>query len=248
MFVAPRGGMTALIEKLAARLPAGTVELNSPIEGIERSAGGGWRVGDELFDRLIIAVPAHAAAKLLEDVNADLAGDLMQIPYAGCALALVGYGREQIAHPLDGFGFVAPAIEGRKIIACSMASVKFAGRAPEGKVLLRVFVGGALQPELNQLAHDEIKALVLKELGELIGLSGEPEFCEVARWPGMMPQYHVGHLELVRQIEERVGRIGHFALAGNSYRGVGIPFCIKSGEEAAERVMPIADCGVRSAE
>ena len=118
--------------------------------------------------------------------------------------------RDQIAHPLDGFGFVVPAIEKRQIIAGSMASVKFPGRAPEGKLLLRVFVGGALQPELAELPDDEIRQLVLAELRELIGLSGEPEFCDVVRWLGMMPQYHVGHLDLVRQIEERAAAIPHF--------------------------------------
>ena len=112
----------------------------------------------------------------------ELASLIGRIPHAGCSVALLGCRRDQIAHPLDGFGFVVPAIENRKIIACSMASVKFPGRAPEGKVLLRVFVGGALQPELMELPDDEIRKMVLQELGELIGLSGEPEFCEVARW------------------------------------------------------------------
>jgi oxygen-dependent protoporphyrinogen oxidase len=89
---------------------------------------------------------------------------------------------------------------------------------------------------------------VLEELRELIGLSGEPEFCEVVRWLGMMPQYHVGHLDLVAKIEARAAAIPHFALAGNAYRGVGIPFCIHSGEQAAERITQSAECGVRSAE
>jgi oxygen-dependent protoporphyrinogen oxidase len=90
--------------------------------------------------------------------------------------------------------------------------------------------------------------VVLAELRELLDLSGEPEFFEVARWRAMMPQYHVGHLDLVRQIEERAAAIGNFALAGNAYRGVGVPFCIKSGEEAAERILANAECGMRNAE
>ena len=169
----------------------------------------------------------------MDDQLASLIG---RIPHAGCSIALLGCRRDQIAHPLNGFGFVVPAIENRKIIACSMASVKFSGRAPDGMVLLRVFVGGALQRELMDLSDDEVRKLVLQELGELIGLTGEPGFCDIARWQGAMPQYHVGHLEVVRQIEERAAAIPHFALAGNAYRGVGIPFCIRSGEEAAERI------------
>src|SRR6185436_20712488 len=93
------------------------------------------------------------------------------------------------------------------------------------------------QPELGKLPDDQVRKIVLEELAELIGLRGAPEFCEVVRWSGMMPQYHVGHLDLVRQIEERAVAIPHFALAGNAYRGVGVPFCIKSGEAAAERLV-----------
>jgi len=129
-----------------------------------------------------------------------------------------------------------PAIENRRILAGSFASRKFPSRAPDGRVLLRVFLGGALQPELNDLADDAIQQIVREELTALVGLSGEPEFWKIARWSGMMPQYHVGHLDLVWQIEERATAIPHFALAGNAYRGVGIPFCVHSGEQAAERV------------
>ncbi len=251
-FLTPKAGMGRLVEAIAAKLPEGCVRLNAAVSRIER-INERWQLtvsgaATESFDELIVAAPGAVSSRLLEMVDRPLAELIGRIPTAGCSVAVLGMRREQIKHPLDGFGFVVPAIEGRRIIACSMASVKFVGRAPDGKVLLRVFVGGALQPELNQLADDEIKKLVLTELGELIGLTGEPEFCAVARWPGMMPQYHVGHLELVRQIEVRAAAIGHFALAGNAYRGVGIPFCVCSGEQAAERVVKSAECGARSAE
>jgi oxygen-dependent protoporphyrinogen oxidase len=96
---------------------------------------------------------------------------------------------------------------------------------------------------LAQLPDDELRRLVLSELRDLLGLSGEPEFFEVARWLGMMPQYHVGHLDLVRQIDERAAQIPNFALAGNAYRGVGVPFCIKSGEQAAAQTLKAATSG-----
>jgi protoporphyrinogen/coproporphyrinogen III oxidase len=257
-FVAPRDGMQRLVEAIVARLPPGCARLNSPVERIESSAT--WKVfvrnqsSPETFDELILAAPGAVSSRLLRGVDDQLASLVGRIQHAGCSVAIVGVRREQIAHPLDGFGFVVPAIENRRIIAGSMASVKFPGRAPEGKVLLRVFVGGALQPELGELPDDAIHGLVLDELHELIGLAGEPELFEVARWSQMMPQYHVGHLDLVRQIEERAAAIPHFALAGNAYRGVGIPFCIRSGESAAALVMqsaePTRDAGtpVRSAE
>jgi oxygen-dependent protoporphyrinogen oxidase len=251
-FLAPREGMQRLVDAIVARLPPESLRLNASVERIE--AGDGWKVfvrgknGAEQFDELIIAAPGAVSSRLLANVDTELASLIGRIPYAGCAVAILGVRRDQIAHPLDGFGFVVPAIENRRIIAGSMASVKFPGRAPEGKVLLRVFVGGALQPELGELPDEKIRGIVGEELRDLIGLRGEPEFCEVARWPGMMPQYHVGHLDLVRQIEERAAKIGHFALAGNAYRGVGLPFCVRSGEAAAERVMQNAQCGVRNAE
>jgi protoporphyrinogen/coproporphyrinogen III oxidase len=252
LFVAPREGMQRLVDALAARLPAGCVRLNSPVERIER--GTTWQVfvrgqeTPELFDDVILAAPAAISRQLLEAVDGELAWLIERIPHAGCSVAVLGVRRDQVKHPLDGFGFVVPAVEQRRIIAASMASVKFPGRAPDDKVLLRIFVGGALQPQLGELPDDGIRRLAVQELRELIGLTGEPEFCEVVRWLGMMPQYHVGHLDLVARIEARAADIPHFALAGNAYRGVGIPFCIKSGEDAAERVMRSAECGVRSAE
>ncbi|HZN32378.1 MAG TPA: protoporphyrinogen oxidase [Pirellulaceae bacterium] len=257
LFVAPRLGMQQLVEAIAAKLPTGCVRLSCLVVRIEphRVADGPrspcWRVslgggGAEEFDDLILAAPGAASARLLAGVDDELSALIGRIPHAGCSIAVLGIRKEQASHPLDGFGFVVPAIENRRIIAGSLASVKFAGRAPDGKVLLRVFVGGALQPELGQLPEEEIRRLVLEELRELIGLSGEPEFFEVIRWQGMMPQYHVGHLDLVSQIEARSAAIPHFALAGNAYRGVGIPLCIRSGEAAAARI--VTGSGVRGRE
>jgi protoporphyrinogen/coproporphyrinogen III oxidase len=256
-FVAPRLGMQQLVDAIAARLPAGCIRLNAPVERIElcrerppwrsgpadnsEASGCGWHLfvggqtAPQWFDDLILATPGAVTARLLEYVDKELAAFVGQIPYAGCAVAVLGARRDQIAHPLDGFGFVVPAIENRRILAGSLTSIKFPGRAPEGNVLLRIFIGGALQPHFAALGDDEIRTLVREELAELIGLSGEPEFCEVVRWHAAMPQYHVGHLDLVAKIEARAATRPNLALAGNAYRGVGIPFCIQSGEQAAER-------------
>jgi len=243
--------MQRLVDAVAERLPAGCIRLNTAVERIEYD--GGWKVhvrggtGAEVFDDLVLASPGAVSSRLMENIDGDLASLINRIPHAGCSVVVLGVGRDQIAHPLNGFGFVVPAIEKRRIIAGSMASVKFPGRAPEGKVLLRVFVGGALQPELGDLPDDESRQIVLEELAELIGLRDEPEFCDVVRWSGMMPQYHVGHLDLVRQVEERCATIPHFALAGNAYRGVGIPFCVRSGEMAAEKIMQNAEFKMQNA-
>ena len=240
LFLAPRDGMQRLVEAVAARLPPSSIRLNTPVERIDRT-NDQWRLtvgsGTEAFDEIILAAPGAISSRLLRSVDAELASLVGRIEYAGCSVAVLGVRREQIAGLPPCFGFVVPAIENRKIIAGSFASVKFPGRAPDGKLLMRVFVGGAMQPELGHLPDDEIRRIVVQELDELIGLTGEPEFCEVVRWLEHMPQYHVGHLDLARQIQERAAAIPHFALAGNAYRGVGIPFCIHSGEQAAGRIM-----------
>ena len=186
---------------------------------------------------MIVAAPAPRAAQLLGTVDSELADELKQIPYAGSAIALVGYRREQIAHALDGFGFVVPEIEHRKILAASFSSVKFAGRAPDGHVLVRVFFGGAARPEMLELSDEALKQIVCLELGELLGTCGEPELFEVRRWGDKMPQYHLGHVERVRRIEQRAAQLSGFALAGNAYHGVGIPQCIHSGEQAADQIL-----------
>jgi len=245
MFVAPRDGMQRLVEAIAAKLPPEIVRLNCPVERVEWTPTG-WMIDastPESYDDLILATPGAVSSRLLAVVDSKLADLVSRVSYAGCSVAVLGIRRDQLARPLNGFGFVVPAIERRQIIAGSLASLKFPGRAPDGKLLLRVFVGGALQPELASLPDDEIRRIVLSELRELLGLSGEPEFFEVARWLGMMPQYHVGHLDLVRQIEERAAAIPNFALAGNAYRGVGVPFCVRSGEQAAEAVVKAPTSG-----
>jgi len=241
LFLAPRRGMSQLVDAIAARLPDGTVRLNSRIMHLARGDHDSWQLqlagdsGPQSFDAVVYALPATTHA-LLHGVDEPLAALLAQIKHAGCSIVALGYARNQINHPLDAFGFVVPAIEKRRVIAASLASVKFAGRAPEGHVLIRVFIGGALQPQLTDRPDEELIAIARAELEELLGASGEPEVCEVFRSPGAMPQYHVGHLDLVAQIESRVAEIPRFALAGNAYRGVGIPFCIRSGEQAAQRI------------
>jgi protoporphyrinogen/coproporphyrinogen III oxidase len=173
----------------------------------------------------------------VEKVDAELAAELRAIPYASSSLVILGYRRDQLRHPLDGFGLVAPHCEGRRILAASFASVKFPERAPADRVLIRVFIGGALQPELARLSDDELDALAQEELAELLGASGAPELRRIVRWERAMPQYHVGHLDRVRRIEQRLNAFPRLALAGNAFRGVGIPHCIHSGEQAAERLL-----------
>lgn len=191
----------------------------------------------EDFDAVILAAPAHCSKKLLAPVDAELAGELGQIEYSGTAIVSLGYDFRHVGHKLDGMGAVVPAIENSPILACSFSSQKYPHRAPPGKTLLRVFVGGARRPELAEMPDAELLPLVLEHLRPLLRISGEPEFCDIAHWPRTMPQYHVGHQERVARIEARLARLHGLRLAGSAFRGVGVPDCIHSGQVAAEEIL-----------
>lgn len=236
LFVAPRRGMASLVAAIAARLPASSLRLSTPIASLAPTADRRWTINGDNFDAAIVATPARPSASLLRGFDPTLADLLSNIPYAGASVVSLGYRDDQLARLLDGFGYVVPAAEQRKVLAVSFASMKYPGRAPEGCVLLRVFIGGALQPELANLPDDELLAIAQQELAEILGVRGAPLVTQIGRWHQAMPQYHVGHLDLVAQIEARTATHAGLALAGSAYRGVGVPQCIHSGEVAAAAI------------
>jgi oxygen-dependent protoporphyrinogen oxidase len=243
LFLSFDRGMQVLTDRLAATLPANTGRLNSPALSLsfDRPAGT-WCIkltNSEriLADSVCLAVPAHVAANLLKETDQPLAEELGAIPFESTATINLAYKRTAIDHPLNGFGFVVPFVEKRSMIACTFSSVKFGGRAPEGCVLLRAFVGGALQPEMFELADDELLRRVQHDLVDLLRVNGPPMFAEITRWWHSMPQYHLGHLDRVERINARVAELPGLALAGNSYTGPGIPDCVRSGEAAAETLV-----------
>jgi oxygen-dependent protoporphyrinogen oxidase len=234
LFLSFDRGMEVFAKALASRIP--NVRLNTRVQEVKKSDSG-WSIntnGEPLeADAVCLAVPAYTAAKLLENVNPQLATQLNAIKYASTATINLAYPRSAIKHPLDGFGFVVPFIEKRSLLACTFSSVKFPGRAPDDHVLLRAFAGGALQPEMFSDPQPRIE----KDLCELLGIQGKPLFTEIAKWQRSMPQYEVGHLDRVTKIETEVRATSGLALAGNAYRGAGIPDCIRSGEAAAESLI-----------
>jgi len=237
LFLSFDRGMQVLVDALAQQVNA-DIRLNTRAQRLKRN-GPGWTIvtgdGAELVaDAICVAVPAYLAAGLLNDVHERLAQKLRQIKYASTATINFAYRRAAISHPLDGFGFVVPFVEQRALIACTFSSVKFSGRAPEGHVLLRAFAGGALQPEIFALDEGDMRVRVEVNLRELLGITEDPLFVEAAKWKDSMPQYEVGHLERVNEIEKLTSELPGLALAGNAYRGAGIPDCIRSGEAAAE--------------
>jgi oxygen-dependent protoporphyrinogen oxidase len=256
-FVTPRGGVGQLVDALVDGLAENNSESPSP----KHSRGGGCEIrlertaslisGDSdkdwwidfsnaasegPFAGVVVALPTPQAAPIVYNIDPELSELLVSISYASSAIVCAAFRKDQIAREIDGFGFVVPAAEQRQIIAASFSSIKFPGRAPEDTVLVRIFLGGALRPELVEIPDEELTRLALGELQKAIGTRGEPLHLEVQRWREKMPQYHVGHVQLVDDIERHVDQHPGLALAGNGYRGVGIPYCVRSGDLAARRV------------
>jgi len=239
MFVTFRKGMKTLVDALEKNLPAGSIRLGEKVSEVAQTADG-WEVktGEDTLsaDGVIITTPSYAAAGILANTLARGASLLEEIEYASSAVVILAYKKSDISSPLDGFGFVVPRIENKTLIACSYSSEKFSHRAPEDSALFRAFVGGAISPEKYQMNDSEILESAQKELAPLLGIKSAPVISILKRYPGSMPQYRVGHLELVGRIRAEISKHKGLELAGNAYGGVGIPDCVNSGELAAERL------------
>ncbi len=265
LFLSFDRGMQLFTDKLAEKIstfgfrisdsehsPATAIRVNTRVERLalerEATAAGAagevtkWKVRtnrNETFvaDAVCLALPGPVSARLLRNVDDQLASELGGISYASSATINLAYKRADIPHPLDGFGFVVPFVEKRSLIACTFSSVKFARRAPEDCALLRAFVGGALQPDMLTLPEADLISRVRNDLHDLLGIKRPPLFSELTKWEHSMPQYHVGHVQKVQRIQERIDLLPHMTLAGNAYSGLGIPDCIRSGESAADQLI-----------
>jgi oxygen-dependent protoporphyrinogen oxidase len=185
-------------------------------------------------DALILATPAYVSGQLLATLNPQLAFTLQSITYVSTATISLAYRLGDVPRPLDGYGYVIPRREGREALACTWTSTKFPHRAPEGHALIRVFVGRAGQ-ELPW-EESELLGLAREELKRTLGITAEPLVWRVFLWEKAMPQYNLGHPERLKRIDAALQHHPDLALAGNGYRGIGIPDCIHSGELAAERI------------
>lgn len=243
LFVTLRNGLEDLVSTLADRIGRQHIRANQPVTTINSGDRDvRWSIGLEdgariQADGVIIAGPSRSAAAILERLDPEVAAMLSAIRYTSSAVVHCVFRREDVPHKLDAFGFVVPILERRRILAASFSSVKFEGRAPEGFVLIRVFLGGALQPEMMQRDDADMVAAVRADLGDLLGIRRSPRWSMVHRWPNAMPEYAVGHLDHVTAINQKLAQLPGIEVAGNGFGGVGIPDCIHEGWQAADRLL-----------
>ena len=254
IFRTAKNGLGSFAQHVADRLPDGSVRLQQKVQSVERAnrdsttdAKSGWlvRLQDHpqplRFDAVLFATPASVTAKLLATEYPRLADKLGSIEHAGVAVACLGYRRADVRHGLEAFGLVIPTIENRDAVAISFSHRKFPHRAANDHVLLRVFLGGALRPDLVRASDEDLVRIAKKEVRELLHAQAEPILTSLSRWDSVTPQYHVGHVEKIREVERIVQAIPDLAIAGNAFHGIGIPQCIRSGRSAAESLLAVPE-------
>jgi oxygen-dependent protoporphyrinogen oxidase len=235
-----RGGLQAIVDALEREVGA-FIRTGCDLASLSREENG-WSIAfadgsSAQADAVILALPAYAAASALRGFDAELADMLERIRYNSIATVNVAFNASDVPELPKTPGFVVPFIEARRITAATITTQKYPDRSPDGGVLLRAFIGGALQPELVDRPDAELAEIARDEFHDLLGISAQPRFAVTRRWRRMLPEYGVGHVALVNGIQERASRFDGLALAGSAYRGVGIPDCIATGRDAVDRLL-----------
>jgi oxygen-dependent protoporphyrinogen oxidase len=234
-FVSLPGGIQELVDTLTAALSPATVSLSARVTDVRRTTTYVLETSSgQLSARsVILAVPAYVAGALLRSFDTSLASLCEATAYASTATVAFGYRREQVAHPMNGSGFVVPKVEHSALLAGTWVTSKWPGRAPEGHVLLRAFLGGGRDPHRLARTDDELTEDAREELSELLQISGAPLFSRLTRWTRQSPQYEVGHLQRLGRIEQGLMAIPGLFITGSGFRAIGIPDCITDGRETA---------------
>ena len=239
LFTSLKSGMQQMTDKLISRLPKPALRLGSTVETVKPESGK-WLVicngRTEEYDAVVIATPAHKASELLAS-QSELATELNTIPYTSSITVVLAYDQGVRASLPPGFGFLVPRTEQRRILAATFVHNKFSFRAPENLALIRCFIGGSVAEEMFKLTEGEIADAVELELKSILKLTPTPLFARVYKWRKAMAQYTVGHSDRVARIRSSVARLPGLALAGNAYSGIGVPDCVRTGQEAAEQVL-----------
>ena len=243
LFVSLDQGVQLLVDRLRESIPVPSIHLGCKVVSLRRlDQAPRWEIELEKgspirADGICLALPARRAADLMEDLDPSLAASLRSVVHASTATVNLAYRAADVPAAMDGFGFLVPAVEKGALLACSYSHRKFAGRAPGNAALLRAFVGGALHPETLEGDDQALIARVRRTLGELLGITRAPLLSRVERHPEGIPQYGVGHLDLVARIESRMLRWPSLQLAGNGLTGIGIPDCVRRAEQCADRLL-----------
>ncbi|HWB83767.1 MAG TPA: protoporphyrinogen oxidase [Bryobacteraceae bacterium] len=239
LFRTLKGGMGQLVDALRASIAGHAEVRHACAQSIERS-GPGFRVkldGDWIeARRIVVACEAHSASALLAGPAARLSELLGTVPYSSSMTVSLGFDSRDFTHPPQGFGFLVPKKERRRLVACTWIGTKFAHRVPPGKIVARCFLGGVEDPAVLAESDEAVIAAVTAELQEIAGVTARPRFARVYRWPCSMAQYTVGHRERAAEMDARAAAIPGLHLAGNAYTGIGIPDCIRMGRQAAQRI------------
>lgn len=245
LFTSLKNGMQSLTETVVSVLTRSALLTDAPVQALQRDAGG-WTVSAGLrsdhFDGVIVALPSRAAAQVLQMASPELCGELGGVQYSSSITVVLAYGREIRRALPPGFGFLVPRSEGKRLLAATFVHNKFPHRAPEDRALLRCFFAGANAENVWPFSDDQIIEIVRTELQQILGshipgLRAEPLFARVYKWKSAMAQYGVGHLERLERIERLRQQLPGLALAGNGYRGIGVPDCVRTGRDAASMLV-----------
>ena len=236
-FLSLPGGLGELVDTLSLALRLGTVRLSASVTELRRARMFTIESRDASLQAraVILAVPAYAAAGLLRGVDTALAAFCDAVPYASTATVAFGYRRDQVRRPLDGSGYVVPRVERNPLLAATWVTSKWPGRAPDGYVLLRGFLGGGRDPHRLDRTDEELIRVTHDALAATLGIEGDPVVTRLCRFPRQSPQYEVGHLQRVASIEQRLASVPGLFLAGSGFRAIGIPDCIADGQGTAAR-------------
>jgi len=242
-------GLHFLIEELVRQIK-GKILVGAPARSVVKKAGGGYIVRGEgkdswEADAVVLSCPAHQATAVVEPLDARLAQVLASIPYAKAAVVGLGFRRDEIAHPLDGFGYIAPRVSRRDVLGILWDSAIFTDRSPDGMFLFRAILGGAHRPEIVSLPDETLVRITCEDLRDAVGLRAAPRYIRIFRWPEAIPQYNVGHPAKLALVEERRKMFPGLFLASNAYRGVGMNDCTRYSRECAEAVVQFLVTGAR---
>ena len=240
LFTSLKNGMQSLAETIVARLNPSSLQTDTTVHAVHPEAEG-WTVSAGLesdqFDAVIIALPAQAAAGVLHPAAPELAAELAAVQYSSSITVGLGYDFDVRQSLPPGFGFLVPRSEKRQLLAATFVHNKFPHRAPDDRALLRCFFASQNAENVWSHSDDQIVGIVRNELQQILGLRAEPLFARVYRWKSAMAQYGVGHLERLERIDRLREKLPGLALAGNGYRGIGVPDCVRSGRDAAALLM-----------